>query len=75
MKKEISTEWSYLPISHQVIKDAWVRGDAQVIDERLSNQGLSEVLIYMIRQGYVRQLRADCFKILSEVLGCNIGVS
>ena len=59
---------SYFPISNQVIKDSLDGQDT----EHLSELGISETLLFMIRQGYATKLRSDVFEILSEALNCNI---
>ena len=61
----------YLPISTQKI----ITGLDGKNDEQLKELGLPPGTIFMIRQGYARQLRKDTFDTLSATLGLDISAN
>lgn len=60
----------YLPISGRTIIEA-LKGKS---DAQLEEIGITGGLLFMIRQGYAKQLREDVFNKLSRALNLDISV-
>lgn len=68
MKEVTENRLPYPKISNKVIIEALDRLKPQNLDEL----GVPDGVIFMIRQGYAKQLRSDVFEILSKALNCDI---
>lgn len=66
--KEQHVRILYLPISNQII----IKGLKGISDKQLSELGISEGVLFMIRQGFAKQLREDVFDELSQALNLDI---